>query len=89
MHFQFMLHPSLEPTLAHDNELVQRVVARLRSRIGDQIRGFQLLVHEDGLVLRGVVRTYYGKQMAQEVAMDVSGRLILANDIEVRSRNVI
>ncbi len=39
---------------------------------------------EDGLVLRGVVGTYYGKQMAQEVMMEVSGLSILANDIEVQ-----
>ena len=89
MHFQLTRLLSVRWALAHDNELVQRVVARLRSRLGGQIRDFQLLDHEDGLVLRGVVRTYYGKQMAQEVVMEVSGRLILANDIEVRSSNVI
>ena len=40
--------------------------------------------HEGGLVLRGHVRSYYGKQMAQEVVMEVSGLSILSNDIEVR-----
>ena len=89
MHFQLMRLSSAEWAMAHDSELVQRVVARLRSRLGGQIRDLQILDHEDGLVLRGVVGTYYGKQMAQEVVMDVSGRLIVANDIEVRRSNVI
>ena len=75
---------STEWTLAHDHELVQRVVVRLRSRLGNSVRNFQMSASEDGLVLRGVTGTYYGKQMAQEVVMEVSGLSILANDIEVQ-----
>lgn len=75
---------STEWTLADDDELVQRVVTRLQSRFGNEIRHFQMSALEDGLILRGVVKTYYGKQMVQEVVMDVSGLPILANDIEVR-----
>ncbi len=39
---------------------------------------------EDGLVLQCVIEIYYGKQMAQEVVMEVSPLSILANDIEVQ-----
>lgn len=39
---------------------------------------------EDGeLVLRGIVSTYYLKQLAQEVARKVAGGWPLRNDIEV------
>lgn len=40
--------------------------------------------HEGGLVLHGHVRSYCGKQMAQEVVMEVSRISILSNEIEVR-----
>ncbi len=80
MHF-----PSSEWTLAHDDELVQRVVARLQSRLGSQVRDFQMAGREDGLILRGQVGTHYSKQMVQEVVMEVSGLSILANDIEVQA----
>ena len=84
MRIQSRRFPSTEWTLADDDELVQRVIVRLQSRLGNQLRDFQMSAREDGLVLRGNVRTYYGKQMAQEVVMEVSGLSILANDIEVR-----
>ncbi len=84
MHFQSMDFPSSEWTLAEDDELVQRVVARLQDRLGGQVRDFQMSARVDGLVLRGKVRTYYDKQLTQEVVMDVSGLAILANDIEVQ-----
>lgn len=84
MRIQSRRLPSSERTLADDDELVQRVVVRLQSRLGNQVRDFQMSSHEDGLVLRGKVRSYYGKQMVQEVVMEVSGLLVLANDIEVQ-----
>lgn len=84
MHVQSMRFSSSEWTLADGNELVQRVVARLQDRLGNQVRDFQLSAREDGLVLRGTVKTYYSKQMIQEIVMEVSGLSILANDIHVR-----
>jgi osmotically-inducible protein OsmY len=75
--------PSSEWALAQDDKLVERVVARLRSRLGSPVRNFQISARLDGLILRGEVRSHYGKQMAQEVAMEVSGLSILSNDIEV------
>jgi osmotically-inducible protein OsmY len=83
MHVQSMRYPTSEWTLADDDELVQRVVARLQNRLGNQVHDFQMSAREDGLVLHGNVRTYYSKQMAQEVVMEVSGLTVLANDIEV------
>ena len=84
MQIQSRRFPSTVWTLADNDELVQRVVARLQSRLGNQVRDFQMSSHADGLVLRGKVRTYYSKQMAQEVVMEVSGLSVLANDIEVQ-----
>lgn len=84
MHVQPTRYPSAEWTLACNDELVQRVVGQLQSRLGSQVWNFQMAGREEGLVLRGQVTTYYGKQMVQEVVMEVSGLAILANDIEVR-----
>jgi len=79
------LHVS-EYTLSHDSELVQQVVARLLTRLGSRVRNFQMTGHDDGLILRGEVNTYYGKQVVQEVVMDLSGLSILSNKIEVQCR---
>ena len=76
--------PFFEFKLADDHELVQRVTARLQCRLGSPVCNFQIAGREDGLILRGQVKTYYGKQLAQEVVMEVSGLSIMANDIEVR-----
>ena len=84
MHIQSGRLMSSEHMLPQDDELVQRVVVRLQIRLGSQLRDFQMSAREDGLILRGKVRTYYGKQMVQEVVMEVSGLSILANDIEVQ-----
>ena len=73
-----------EWTVADDDELVQRIVARLQDRLGRQVRNFQMSGRDDGLILRGQVNTYYSKQLAQEIVMDVSGLGIVANEIEVQ-----
>ena len=78
---------SSEWPLAQDDELVQRVNNRLGGRFGNPVSNFQLWRREDGLVLRGVVKTYYAKQLVQEVVMGTSGQLVLANDIEVQCRS--
>lgn len=84
MHVDPICYPSSETVLSHDDDLVQRVVCGLQRRLGSPVRNFQLVARNDGLILRGQVGTHYGKQMAQEVVLQVAGASILANDIEVQ-----
>lgn len=70
--------------MALDDQLIQRVLTRLQSRLGGRVRDFQLSDHENGLILCGQVGTYYCKQLVQEIVMELSGLPILANEIEVQ-----
>ena len=63
--------------------VIDQVDARIQTRLSGQVRGFQLLRREDGLVLRGRARTYYAKQIAQHTVMEVIKLPIAANEIEV------
>ena len=65
-----------------DTELDQLRI-QVHSRVGCSLDFFEIEDHPDGLILRGRARRYYDKQMAQVVAYQLSGLLILANDIEV------
>ncbi len=62
---------------------VDQIEAALERRLGGRVRGLRVLVGGGGLVLRGHASTYYAKQLAQHVVMEVSGMTILANEIEV------
>ncbi len=64
--------------------LAEQIVARLQSRVGGQLREFQMSAKDDGLVLHGQADSYYAKQIAQQVAMELSGLPIHANEIRVR-----
>lgn len=83
MNFQSLRFPRFEMPLQQDDELVQRIVARLKIRLGSQLREFQLSARENGLILWGKVKIPYGKQLTQKVVREVSGQSILANNIEV------
>jgi osmotically-inducible protein OsmY len=48
-------------------------------------RNLRFEVHEQGVVLRGVVRSYYHKQLAQESLRHVAGLKHITNEIEVVS----
>jgi osmotically-inducible protein OsmY len=78
MHFQ-----TTAQDVVHDDQLAHQVAKCLHCRLGGQVRGLKVFSHTDGLILHGRVSTYYGKQLAQQVAMEISGRSIVANDIEV------
>ncbi len=56
----------------------QRLVGR------DHVYDFRLVVLDHGMVLEGRATCYYAKQLAQHVAMEVTGLPLLANRIEVR-----
>jgi len=67
------------PTADQLEVLIQR---RLLGRAW--VRGFRVMVQEQGLVLQACAPTSYAKQLAQHAAMEVSGLPILANEIEVQ-----
>jgi hypothetical protein len=69
-----------DDVFAPDDSLERRIL----HRIGNRIREFRVVEHPEGLVLKGWAVTYHAKQLAQHAAMDLTNRLILANDIEVR-----
>lgn len=58
------------------------VRSQIRCRLGEPVKGLSIDVRDDRLVLSGRAPSYYAKQLAQHVAMDVSS-LPLANEIEV------
>jgi hypothetical protein len=56
---------------------------RVQARLSGRIRDLRLLLHDAGIVLRGVARTYHAKQLAQHAVMAETQLPIMANEIEV------
>jgi osmotically-inducible protein OsmY len=78
-----MYFSRIDDAIAHDDKLVCRVAAALQPRLGTDVRDLRIISQINGLVLYGRVSTFYGKQIAQEVAREVTGMEIAANQIEV------
>jgi hypothetical protein len=64
-------------------EWATELEGHIQCRLGGQVREFQLVVLDRGLILRGHAYTYYAKQLAQEAVRGATGLPILANEIEV------
>lgn len=65
----------------HDlRNIVESALAKSSQLSGKSLR-FE--VHEDGVVLRGVVRSYYQKQLVQESLKSISGLRRIQNELEV------
>ena len=64
-------------------KLTTQLEMRVRVRLGGQIRDFRVMCREGGLILQGRSQTYYAKQLAQHVVMEVTSIPIIANEIEV------
>ncbi len=62
---------------------VAHLEAQVRHRLSGQVLDIRLVVSGNGLVLQGRSRTYYAKQLAQQVVMDATAIPIIANEIEV------
>lgn len=62
------------------HELVESALSRNLFLSG---RNLRFEVHQDNVVLRGVVRSYYQKQLAQESLKSVQGVSSIKNEIEV------
>lgn len=70
-------------TLLHEDGYLETLVReRLAGRA--QLHYLRVVVLERGLVLEGRAATFYAKQLAQHMAMLVTGLPLLANRIEVR-----
>jgi hypothetical protein len=70
-------------TAAEMSETLARLEEHVRYRLTGLLRDFQLVLRDNGLVLRGHTHTYYAKQLAQHAVMEASGLPILANELEV------
>ena len=71
-----LIEEPIIPQLEHLESLVQR-------RIGGRVRDLRIVARPNGIILQGRAATYHAKQLAQHAAMELTGRRILANDIEV------
>ena len=72
---------ALAPSVVLSEE--ERLENMLLRRLGNRIRDLRVVLMADGLVLQGRTATYYAKQVAQHVAMEVADLPIVANEIEV------
>jgi hypothetical protein len=64
-------------------DALDRVETRLQNELNGRVRNLQIVLHDRGIVLRGLARTYYSKQLAQHAVMDALNLPIIANEIEV------
>ena len=62
---------------------IDRLAIGVQRRANGRVRAFRLLAFPNGLILQGVVSTYYAKQLAQHAIMEASEVPIFANEIEV------
>jgi hypothetical protein len=62
---------------------VTELEAHVKCRLSGQVHGFQVIVTDEGLILRGHAHTYHVKQLAQHAVMEATRLRILANEIEV------
>ena len=68
--------------VAHEDLLIQ-LVGELRQRLGGRIRDVRLTQMADQLVLHGQANTYYAKQLAQTIVLELVEQVVLANEIVV------
>jgi hypothetical protein len=57
--------------------------SRIQDQVGGHLHGFQVVIRDGGLVLRGRTSTYYTKQLVQHAVMEATSLPIVANEIEV------
>jgi hypothetical protein len=62
---------------------LNQLEAQVQCRLSGRVLNLRLLLRDNGLVLQGQARTYYAKQMAQQVVMEATKVPILANEIKV------
>lgn len=66
-----------------NQEQLDRVGQRVQHQLSGRLHDFHLEQGRAGLILRGRVRTYHAKQLAQHAVMAATDLPIVRNDIEV------
>jgi osmotically-inducible protein OsmY len=70
--------------MTRDDDLVRQVRHALTRSGYVELRSVEVTGVRDGIQLNGHVRTYYLKQMAQALAMQIEGVNCMENQMEVR-----
>lgn len=65
------------------SENLDQIQQEIRRNLSLRVQNFRIRAVEDGLILEGRTKTYYGKQMVQHAVMDATDFPILANNIVV------
>lgn len=71
--------------LSNGNEELTRITERIQKDLHFPIREFRMDIEHNGLVLQGIARSYYEKQLVQEAVLRSSALPIASNDIAVCS----
>lgn len=64
-------------------EELDRLGAQIEHQLSGRLRDFRVKRRGEGVVLKGRVRTYYAKQLAQHAVMRMTALPILGNEIVV------
>ncbi len=63
--------------------LAKKIELAVQERTGRRIRGLEVRIGDEGIVISGRVSTYYTKQLVTHAAMDAANELLVTNDVEV------
>lgn len=72
-----------EPPSADPWEQIDWIEQRIRDEFSQRIHNFRIQAFDDGLVLEGRTKTYYGKQAVLQAVMSATELPILADRIVV------
>lgn len=80
-----MIHHNTTERLEVNSSSVdtQSLECCIMKRIGRSILDLQIKVENEGLIMEGTARSYYVKQLAQEVVMEMTNAPIIDNAIHV------
>lgn len=73
------------PSLRIPVDTLNAALARINKVLRGRLRDARLLVRNGGVVLRGTAKSYYAKQLSQNIIMREFSLPIAANDISVHS----
>lgn len=64
-------------------EELEQIQQEIRRDLSLRVHNFRIRAVDDGLILEGRTKTYYGKQLVQHAVMDATEFPILANNVVV------